>query len=348
MRTRVCHTLIACAIAAVIAGAGELRVTRAQSGESPSFAGKQIRLLIGFSPTGFGYDTYGRLLARYLGKYLPGNPTILPQNRPGAGSLNLATYMYNAAPKDGTEIAMVGRGVAMEPLIGGPASKGKFDARRFLWLGSMNNEVSGFFVRQPGPDLPAILAGASLQVGSTGAGGDQHAFAAALNSLLGLKLKAIAGYPGTQEIMLAVERGELDGIVGYSWGVARMGNKADLDSGRLKIVMQLGLEKHKELPDVPMLTDYVKAPDDRQVLELIFSRQSMGRPLIAPPGIDPRVGAVLRSAFDQAMHDPQFIAEGAKIDMELNYVGGAQVQALVERAYQAPERVVARAQAIAN
>ena len=118
-----------------------------------SFAGKQIRLQIGFSPTGFGYDTYGRLLARYLGKYLPGNPTILPQNRPGAGSLNLATYMYNAAPKDGSEIAIVGRGVAMEPLIGGAASQAKFDSRRFFWIGSMNNEVSGFFVRQPGPDL---------------------------------------------------------------------------------------------------------------------------------------------------------------------------------------------------
>src|SRR5712691_1708284 len=175
---------------------------QAQTTEPVSFAGKQIKLLIGFSPTGYGYDTYGRLLARHIGKYLPGHPAIVPQNRPGAGSLNLANYLYNAAAKDGTEIAIVGRGVAMEPLIGGGASQAKFDSTKFAWLGSMNNEVSGFFIRQPGPasTLHDILAGVSLQVGSTGAGGDQHVFAAALNSLLGTRLKPIAGYPGTQEI----------------------------------------------------------------------------------------------------------------------------------------------------
>jgi tripartite-type tricarboxylate transporter receptor subunit TctC len=191
----------------------------AQAGDAVSFAGKQIKLLIGYSPTGYGYDTYGRLLARHLAKYLPGNPTIIPQNRPGAGSLNLANYLYMAAPRDGTEIAIVGRGVAMEPLIGGSASQGRFDSTKFAWLGSMNNEVSGLFIRQgaPAANLQEILNGARLQMGSTGAGGDQHAFTIALNSLLGTRLKAIAGYAGTQEIMLAIERGELDGIAGYSY-----------------------------------------------------------------------------------------------------------------------------------
>jgi tripartite-type tricarboxylate transporter receptor subunit TctC len=337
IRTILCAALLAASVPAAAA-------------QDVSFANKQIRLSIGFSPTGFGYDTYGRLLARYMGKYLPGNPTIVPQNRPGAGSLNLANYMFNAAPKDGTEVAIVGRGVAMEPLIGGATSQAKFDSRKFLWIGSMNNEVSGFFIRQPGPaaNLEQILKGADMKVGSTGVGGDQHAFSNALNSLLGTRLKAIAGYPGTQEIMLAVERGELDGIVGYSWGVARMGNKADLDNGTLKIVMQLGLDKHKELPNVPMLTDYVTKPADRQVLDLIFSRQSMGRPLLAPPGIDPRIGEAFRKAFTQAMHDPALIAEGERINMELNYVSGADVQALVEKAYSSPPDVIARAQAIAN
>jgi tripartite-type tricarboxylate transporter receptor subunit TctC len=317
--------------------------------EAVSFAGKQIKLLIGFSPTGFGYDTYGRLLARHMGKYLSGNPTVTPQNRPGAGSLNLASYLFNAAPKDGTEIAIVGRGVAMEPLLGGSASPAKFDSTRFNWLGSMNNEVSGFYIRQPSPaaSLQDVLAGIPLQVGSTGAGGDQHVFATALNSLLGTKLKAIAGYPGTQEIMLAVERGELDGVVGYSWGVARSGNKADLDSGKLKIILQLALSKHKELPNVPLVSEFVSKPDDRAVLDMIFSRQSMGRPLVAPPGVDPRITAALRSAFADAMRDPQFIAEGGRMELELNYVSGAEVQAMVERLYQSPPGVVARAQAIA-
>src|SRR3954452_5866157 len=270
---------------------------QAQTNEPVSFAGKQIKISIGFSPTGFGYDTYGRLLARYIGKYLPGNPIIVPQNRPGAGSFNLANYLYNAAPKDGTEIAVVGRGVAMEPLLGGAASQAKFDSTKFAWLGSMNNEVSGFFIRQPGPaaNLQEILAGKPLQVGSTGVGGDQHAFSAALNALLGTKLKAISGYPGTQEIMLAVERGELDGIVGYSWGVARSGNKSDLESGRLKIILQLALDKHKELAEVPIVTDFVRQPADRQVLEMIFSREAMGRPLVAPPALDRRVVDLLRN-----------------------------------------------------
>ena len=335
----VCAALLACAVAP------------ARSEPAPvSFAGKQLKVLIGYSPTGFGYDTYGRLLARHMSKYLPGNPMIVPQNRPGAGSLNLANYLYNAAPKDGTEIGIVGRGVAMEPLLGGSASQAKFDSTKFAWLGSMNNEVSGFFIRQPGPvtTLQQVLAGTPLQVGSTGIGGDQHAFTHALNALFGTKLKPIAGYPGTQEIMLAVERGELDGIVGYSWGVARSGNKADLESGKLKIIMQLGLEKHKELPDIPLVTDSVSNPEDRQVLEMIFSRQSMGRPLVAPPGLEPGVTEVLRKAFADAMRDPQFIAEGDKIGLELNFVSGADVQALVERVYRSPPDVVTRAQAIAS
>ena len=157
---------------------------------------------------------------------------------------------------------------------------------------------------------------------------------------------AIAGYPNPGDL-LAIERGELDGSVGYSWGVARAGNKDDLASGRLKIVMQLGLAKHKDLPDVPMLDEFVHAPQDRQVLDLIFSRQSMGRPLIAPPGLDPTMVELLRAAFAAAMRDPQLIAEAAKMDLELGFVPGAEVQAMVERLYQSPPEVIARAQAIA-
>ncbi len=336
LRTALLGALAACVV---------VPMTQAQP---VSFAGKQVKVSIGYSPTGFGYDTYGRLLARHLGRYLPGNPTIVPQNRPGAGSLNLTNYMANAAPRDGTEIALVGRGVAMEPLLGGSASQAKFDSVKFAWLGSMNNEVSGFFIRQPGPikSLSDAMTGATLQVGSTGVGGDQHAFAAALNALFGMKLRSVTGYPGTQEIMLAVERGELDGIVGYSWGVAKSGNKRQLDDGTLKIILQLALGKHKELPDVPLVTDFVKNPEDRQVLEMIFSRQSMGRPVVAPPGVDPQIVDVLRKGVADTMRDPQFIAEGAKIGLELEFVAGAEVQAMVERLYRAPAAVISRAQAI--
>ncbi len=333
------------AVLCVLAGAVSVR---AQS--SPvSFAGKQIRLLIGFSPTAYGYDTYGRLLARYLGKYLPGNPLIVPENRPGAGSLSLASYMAHAAPHDGTEIAIVGRGIAMEPILDAPRTPPKFDSTKFVWLGSMNNEVGGFFVREPGPvrDFQDVLNGAVLKVGSTGAGGDQQIFTQALNVLFGTKLTPVAGYPGTQELMLAIERGELDGIVGYSWSVARSGNKEQLDNGTLKIILQVALNKHPDLPNVPLVTDLVKNPTDRQVLNLIFSRNLMGRPLLAPPGLDPAVAAALRKGFAAAMRDPGLIAEARKIDLELNIVSGEEVQALVDRLYRSPPDVITRAQAIA-
>jgi tripartite-type tricarboxylate transporter receptor subunit TctC len=349
-RRRVGHSKLAvfaiCALAAVIT----LLASPALAQNAPvSFAGKQVRLLIGFSPTAYGYDTYGRLLARYLGKYLPGNPLIVPENRPGAGSLSLASYMAHAAPHDGSEIAIVGRGIAMEPILDAPHIAPKFDSTTLTWLGSMNNEVGGFFVREPGPakDFQDVLKGTALKVGSTGAGGDQQIFTQALNVLFGTKLKSIAGYPGTQELMLAIERGELDGIVGYSWSVARSGNKEQLDNGTLKIILQVALNKHPDLPNVPLVTDFVKNPTDRQVLDLIFSRNLMGRPLLAPPGLDPGAAAALRKAFAAAMHDPALIADAKKIDLELNYVSGEDVQALIERLYRSPPDVMARAQAIA-
>src|SRR5262245_10879317 len=191
--------------------------------QAVSFEHKRINLLIGFSPTGFGYDTYGRVLARYLGKYLPGNPSVVPQNRPGAGSLSLMNQTYNIGAKDGTDIALVGRGAAMDPLVSGAASGAKFDATKFNWIGSMNNEVAGFFLsdKAPAKTLNEILAGTSISVGSTGAGGDPQVFARALNGVLNTDLKAVSGYPGMNVILLGIARGELDGVLGYSWGVAR-------------------------------------------------------------------------------------------------------------------------------
>jgi tripartite-type tricarboxylate transporter receptor subunit TctC len=341
--------LVAAIVAALLLA--EWSAAAQAPGDRPpvSFAGKQIRLFIGFPPTGFGYDTYGRLLARHLGNHLPGRPNVVASNKPGAGSLNLANYIYNVAPRDGTEIAIVGRGVAADPMLNGNASNAMFDAAKLTWLGSMNNEVSGFYIRQPGPaaTLKELLAGQNLKVGATGAGGDQQVFAATLNALLGTKLTTIGGYPGTNEILLAVERGELDGIVGYSWGVARSGNKDLLDSGKLKIILQLALAKHSELPTVPLVTEFVTDPQDKKVLEVIFSRQSMGRPLVAPPGLDPRVAQTLRAGVAAAMNDPELLAESARIGLEINFVSGDDVQALVEGLYRSPPAVVARAQAIA-
>jgi tripartite-type tricarboxylate transporter receptor subunit TctC len=312
-----------------------------------SFAGKRINLYIGFSPTGFGYDTYGRLLAKYYGKYLPGNPLVIPQNRPGAGSLSLVTYLYNAGAKDGTDIGLVGRGAAMEPLLSDSPSA-KFDGTKLTWIGSMNNEVAGFFISDTSPakDLKAVLAGPPIQVGSTGSGGDPQTFANAVNVVFKTKMGIVAGYPGMNEILLGISRGELDGVLGYSWGVARMGSRDQLKEGKLKLIMQLALNKHPELPDVPLVTELAPNSEGRRVLELIFARQSMGRPIAAPPGLDPAVTTALRKAFYEAMHDPEFIADCEKINLEISYVGGEDVQALLRQLYSLPENVLAEARRI--
>jgi tripartite-type tricarboxylate transporter receptor subunit TctC len=318
-----------------------------RSEEGVSFAGKRINLYIGFSPTGFGYDTYGRLLAKYLGKHIPGNPAVIPQNRPGAGSLSLVTFLYNAGAKDGTDIGLVGRGAAMEPMLSTGSVGAKFDATKLNWIGSMNNEVAGFFIsdKSPAKDLKAILAGTPITVGSTGSGGDPQTFANAVNAVLKTNLKIVAGYPGMNEILLGISRNELDGVLGYSWGVARMGSRNELAEGKLKLIMQLALKKHAELPDVPLVTDLATG-DGKRVLDVIFARQSMGRPIVAPPGLDPAVLATLRRGFAEAMRDPGFVADCEKINLEINYVSGEDVQALMQQLTTLPESVIAEARKI--
>jgi tripartite-type tricarboxylate transporter receptor subunit TctC len=347
MLTKICRLVCLLLITSMIT----LGPSMAQSGPAPvSFAGKRVTLFIGFSPIGFGYDTYGRVLAKYLGKHLPGNPTVVAENRPGAGSMSLANYIYNVAPKDGTEIALIGRGVATDKLINGAASTAKFDATKFTWLGSMNNEVAGFFIRRDAPaqTLQQVLSGTPLQVGSNGAGSDLTIFATALNSVLKTKLHIIPGYPGMNEILLSMAKGELDGVVGYSWGVAKLGSKDALDHGDLKIILQLALKKHPELPNVPLVMDLVKDQEDRQVFSLIFSRQAMGRPLVAPSGLSPQVSTTLQQAVADTMADPDFLAECEKLNMEVNFVSGADVAELVSSLYRLPASVISRAQDIAS
>lgn len=322
-------------------------MARAQDDASVSFAGKRVTLFIGFSATGgIGYDTYGRVMAKYLGKYLPGHPTVVPENRPGAGSIVLANYLANAAPRDGTELAIIGRGVAMDRLINGERSAAQFEATKFTWLGSMNSEVGGFFISDTArvKNLQDVLDGRALVVGSDGAGSDLQTYALALNAVLGTRLTLIDGYPGTNELLLALEKGEVDGVVGYSWSAARTGSAALLADGKLKLILQLALKKHRDLPDVPLVMDLVRNADDKAVLELLFARQSMGRPFAAPPGLDPPLAAVLRRAFAAAMQDPDLIAECARLKLEINYLSGDDIAALVARFYAFSPQVVARAQ----
>jgi tripartite-type tricarboxylate transporter receptor subunit TctC len=212
----------------------------------------------------------------------------------------------------------------------------------------MNNEVAGFYLsgQAPAQGLEDIVAGREIKVGSNGAASDPHMFAVAANAILHTRLKIIPGYPGMNEILLGMSRGELDGVLGYSWGVARMGSADQLKNGELKLILQLALHKHKELPAVPLVTDLIPAGEGRQVLELIFSRQSMGRPVVAPPGLRRGVAAALRKGFADVMNDPAFIEETAKINLETSFVSGEEVQELVAGLYRLPDSVVSQAQNI--
>lgn len=308
---------------------------------SDFYDGKQIKLLIGYSAGG-GYDTYARMLARHMGKHIPGNPTIVPQNMPGAGSLKLANYIYNVAPKDGTVFGTIGRGIPMDPMLGGKGAQ--FKADNFTWLGSLNNEVS-ICASWHTSKVKTVkdLKTTQLIVGGTGAGADTDTFPIVMTNMFGSKIKLISGYPGGNDVLLAMERGELDGRCGWSWSSVKSRRGAWLKEKKINILLQMSLHKHADMPDVPLVMDMAESDDDKKALELIFARQVMGRPYLAPPEVPADRAAALRKAFDATAADPAFIADMDKAKLELNPVTGAEVEGIIKRIYASPKHIVARA-----
>ena len=305
---------------------------------SDFYQGRQVRLLIGYSAGG-GYDTYARLLARHLGRHIPGNPTIVPQNMPGAGSLTLANFLYNVAPKDGSVIGTFARGMAMEPLLAGEGTR--FDATQFAWIGSLNNEVSICASwHTSGVRSMEDLETRELIVGGTGSGADTDTFPIVMNNLLSANIKLISGYPGGNDVLLAMERGEVDGRCGWSWSTVQSRTPDWLAEGKINILTQVALEKHPDLPHVPLITEFADSEDELTAMELIFSRQVMGRPYLAPPGIPAERHEALRRAFDATARDPAFLADAERIQLEINPVSGEAIDALITRMYAAPETAV--------
>jgi tripartite-type tricarboxylate transporter receptor subunit TctC len=310
------------------------------------YKSRNLNMEIGYSAGG-GYDVYARMLARHIGKHIPGNPTVVTKNLEGAGSLRLANWLYNIAPKDGTEMGTIGRGVAFDPLLGNKAAQ--FDAQKFNWIGSANNEVS-VCVAWQGSGITKFeeLYTKQMTVGGTGGGSDTDVFPQILNAVLGTKMKIITGYPGGNDVNLAMERGEVAGRCGWSWSSVVATHKNWLDEKKIAILVQLGLSKHPELPDVPLVTDLAKTDEQRQVLKLIFARQVMGRPFLAPPGIPKERAAALRQAFMDAMKDKDFLAEADKAQLEITPVTGPDVEQLVKEVYQTPPAIAAKAAQVLN
>ena len=296
-----------------------------------------MQLLIGFGAGG-GYDLYGRAVARHMGRHIPGNPSIVPQNMAGAGSVRSASYLYNAAPKDGTVIGTFSRGVVVDTLIG--ADKAPFDAQKFDWLGSVTNEVSVCgFSRASGIATFADMLSKESTVGGSGAADDLAVYPNVLRSVFGAKLKLITGYPGTADILLAVERGELGGLCGWSWSTLKSRSKALYDSKQILVPLQLGLEPHEDLPNVPLVVALTKDPVKSAILRLIFSRQTMARPFAAPPGIPDERLRALRAAFDATMRDKDFLDEAQQLDLEVRPVSGMEIDKLVANLAATPAEI---------
>ena len=304
-------------------------------------SGKVIELYIGYS-VGGGYDVYARLLARHMGRHLPGSPVIVPKNMEGAGSLRLANWLYKAAPKDGSVFGTIGRGIAFDPLLGTEGAQ--FKAAEFGWLGSANDEVSVCASwGKTGITRFEDFYARTIFVGGTGAGADTDVFPKAMNTILGTKLKLVTGYPGGNDITLAMQRGEVEARCGWSWSSIKSNHPQWVKDGTIKLLVQLSLDKHADLPQVPLIMDLVKTPEQRAVLRLIFARQVMGRPFLAPPGVPAERLAILRRAFMDTMQDKAFLAEADKIKLEITPVTGEAVQKLVAEIYATPPEIVKQA-----
>ncbi len=311
------------------------------------FKGRVVTMYIGLSAGG-GYDLYARLVARHMGQHIPGRPTIVPVNMEGAGGLKLMNWLYTAAPKDGTAIAIVNHGTPFLPLVGGEQFA-RFDARKFTWIGSANDEVSVCVSwKRTGITSFDQLRRQELIVGSTGPGADEFIFPQLLIGVFGARIRSVAGYAGGNDINFAMERGEVDGRCGWTWSSVVSTRQRWIEDKSINVLLQFALRKHPDLPNVPSIMDLAKDDEERQVLRLAMLRAPFGRPFFAPPGLAADRAAALRTAFDATMRDPAFLAEAKRGHVEILPVPAATLDALLAEAYATPPHIIERARAVMN
>lgn len=307
-------------------------------GGAQFYAGKQVTIVVGFS-TGGTYDATARLFARHLGKHLPGRPTVIVRNQPGAGSLVATMSLYGSAPKDGTVLGVVGGGIALEPLLGNPQAQ--YDPRRFNWIGGRTRDHFLCLVWHTVPvKTLADVTGRETVVGATGPGSRTLTYPRALNELLGTKFKVVSGYPGGNEITLAMERGEVEGYCGWALGSIKTRAPEWIRDGKVRPLAQFAFSKAPELPDVPLAGDLPKTEKGRRAIEFFAADSILAWPLVAPPDVPAERVAEIRAAFDAMMKDPQLLAEAAAQGLDVDPVGGAEIDALVRRLYETPPDVL--------
>ena len=326
-------TIVGAAALVVLAGVA------CAAGVEDFYKGRNVTLVIGYS-VGGGYDAYARLLGRYFGKHIPGNPAIIPEQMTGAGSLRSANFIYSVAAKDGSVFGTFSRSMGISPLV----DKAEFDSRKFTWLGSVtdDNTICVTWNTSPIKNWDDFLNKPS-KFGGEGAGSDPDIWTLLYKNVFGAKAQLVSGYPGTNDTVLAMERGEIDGLCGISWSTIKSRHPEWLTSHSVNIIVQAALKKEPEISSVPLAAELTKTPEQLQIIKLLLVSQAMARPFAAPPDIPADRKAALLAAFDATMKDADFLAEAQKLNFDVRPVSATAIDAMLAEVYQTPKDVIARA-----
>jgi len=325
---------------ALMAGAS---IAQAQT-PAEFYKGKQIQMMV-YSGAGSTYDTYARLLARHMNRFIPGSPSIVAQNMVGAGGLKLVDYLNRIAPKDGTVFGTVSRGNPFDPIMG--KKDIDFDPLKLTWIGSMNREIAVALSWGPSPVKTfEDLRKTELLVPGTGAGADSEIIPRAYNNLAGTKFKIVSGYRDTAEATLQMETGELQGIAYWSLSAIQSLKPDWIPTKKINILFHTGATESPDLPGVPRIRNLIKDETDRKALEFLLAREVMGRPFVAPPGIPADRAKALRDAFNATMVDPEFLKEAARGNVEVNLVKAEEIDTLLRDAAALPPAVIERARQV--
>jgi tripartite-type tricarboxylate transporter receptor subunit TctC len=302
------------------------------------FRGKQVTIVVGFTAGG-GYDLTARLYARHFGRHIPGNPSVIVQNMPGAGSAVAAASLANSPPQDGTRLGFIAGGAVVDPLLSG---KARYDARTFQWIGGRANEPSicAVWHEVPVATVPDAMKREAV-IGASGPGSRTLTYPKIMNELVGTRFKIVTGYPGGNEIAIAMERREVDGWCGVSWGSAKTRLAPWLRDKKIHLLTQFALTRAPDLKDVPLAGEFAHNDNDRKAIEFLESDAVFAWPMFAPPSVPAERVQELRRAFEAMLKDPQFLADAAKQSMDIDLVPGNELQRVVNELYATPPEVIA-------
>lgn len=307
------------------------------------YKGRTVTLIAGYS-SGGGFDRYARVVANHIGRHIPGQPHIVVQNMPGAGSTRAANYVFNVAPKDGSVISLI-RAPVIEPLVGDKGAA--FVSTQYTWLGSGASDLTVCaLLGNPKVRTMADAVRHEFTLGGLGPGSDEDMYAKILKKLFGLKIKLVTGYPGGAELILAVERGEIDGRCGWAFSSIKISKPDWIAQKKLKIINVLALERSPELPTTPAVMEFATNDRQKQILKFVLNAQTLGRPFAAPPNIPADRAAALRKAFDETMVDPALLAEMTAQKLEVNHIRWQAMERLLRGLYSTPKAIVAETRAI--